>query len=107
MSFVSEKFIRLAVPVSRALTVQAPRALTTSAVVRKSASETVKDGLKSVDRAISDNVIIPGLDAATKVKEGAEKVAKRQAAGKAERLKGKAECAEQAKGTAEQAKNKL
>lgn len=64
MSAVSGRFVRLAVPVSRALTVQGPRTFTTSAVARKSATETVKDGLKSVDRAVSDKIVIPGLDAA-------------------------------------------
>ncbi|POR36960.1 Uncharacterized protein TPAR_02847 [Tolypocladium paradoxum] len=101
MSAVSGRFLRLAVPVSRTFTVQAPRAFTTSAVVRKSASETIKDGLKSVDRAVCDKIVIPGLDAAARVKEGAKKMTKGQAAGKAEQLKG------QAKGAAEQAKNKL
>lgn len=63
MSFLSEKFLRLAVPASR-LAATAPRAFTTSVAARKSAADSVKDGLKSVDRTVSDNVVLPGLDAA-------------------------------------------
>ncbi|KAM4056587.1 hypothetical protein HRG_003457 [Hirsutella rhossiliensis] len=123
MSFLSEKFVRLAVPASRLAAVRtaaaAPRAFTTSAAVRKSPTETVKDGLKAVDRTVSDNVVIPGLDAAAKAKDVAQNMTKGDAKGKAQEMKGKAqemkgqvkgaahETAGKAKGAAEEAKRKL
>lgn len=67
MTFLSGKLVRLAGPASRLAATRAaaaPRAFGTSAAVWKSATETVKDGLKAVDRTVSENVVIPGLDAA-------------------------------------------
>lgn len=32
--------------------------------MRKNPTETVKDGLKTVDRTVTDNVVLPGLEAA-------------------------------------------
>uniref|UniRef100_A0A1Y1LY10 Uncharacterized protein n=1 Tax=Photinus pyralis TaxID=7054 RepID=A0A1Y1LY10_PHOPY len=122
MSFVTERAVRSAVPMYRSIMVQAPRAFSTSFAMRKSPTETVKDGLKTVDRTVTDNVVLPGLDAATtagsKIKQGAETVAhgtKGKAAemeGKAEKLKGKAkgaaaEAEGKANGAAEKIKNQL
>jgi len=45
-------------------TAYATRAFTTSFAAQKSATEAVKDGAKKVDRTVSDNVVLPGLDAA-------------------------------------------
>ncbi|KZZ92499.1 hypothetical protein AAL_06125 [Moelleriella libera RCEF 2490] len=131
MSFLTERSLRSALPVARrALAVRQTalprRAFSTSLRLRKSPADSVKDGLKTVDRAVTDNVVLPGLEAAaaagSKVKEGAETVAKGskgdvdelkgQATGKAEELKGKAkgsaaELQGKAKGAAEEAKSKL
>ncbi|KAK5995567.1 hypothetical protein PT974_03980 [Cladobotryum mycophilum] len=114
---------------SRIAAAHSSRAFTTTYPVQKTATETVKDGLKTVDRAVSDK-LVDGIDLATaateKVKDTAEKISTHptvekvqgkaqelsgqaqgkaselsgQAQGKAEQLKG------QAKGTAEQAKGK-
>ncbi|KAG8409813.1 hypothetical protein J3458_018894 [Metarhizium acridum] len=122
MSFHTVRAVRSAVPMCRTIMGQAPRAFSTSVAMRKSPTETVKDGLKTVDRAVTDNVVLPGLEAAatagSKFKHGAETVAhesKGKAAemeGKAEELKGKAkgaaaEAEGKAKGTAEKIKNQL
>ena len=40
------------------------RTFTSTTLQQKTATETVKDGIKKVDRAVSDNVAIPALDAA-------------------------------------------
>ncbi|KAK2595397.1 hypothetical protein QQS21_006871 [Conoideocrella luteorostrata] len=105
---------------------QAPRAFSTSFAMRKTPTESVKDGLKTADRTVTDNVVLPGLEAAasagSKVKDAAETITKGnkgkaeqlkgQAQGKAEELKGKAkgaaaEAQGQAKGAAENLKTKL
>ncbi|KEY65414.1 hypothetical protein S7711_04312 [Stachybotrys chartarum IBT 7711] len=126
MSFLTSNLTRRVAPVAasvpRAIAVQAPRTFTTSIAAQKTATETVKDGLKSVDRAVSDK-IVDGIDlasaAAQKVKGSAEVNAneasakaqelKGEASGKAQELKGEAsgkasELSGRAKGAAEQAK---
>ncbi|KAF4508518.1 hypothetical protein G6O67_004883 [Ophiocordyceps sinensis] len=119
MTFLSGKLVRLAGPASRLAATRAaaaPRAFGTSAAVWKSATETVKDGLKAVDRTVSENVVIPGLDAAAKVKEAAQNMTKGEVKGevkgKAQEMKGQAkgaaqEAAGKAKGTAEEVKRKM
>lgn len=66
MSFLIETISRrMAVaPISRVAVASASRTrtFTTSIAARKSATETVKDGLKTVDRAVSDK-IVDGIDA--------------------------------------------
>ena len=64
MSFLIETVSRrMAVaPIYRVAVASAPRTFTTSIAARKSATETVKDGLKTVDRAVSDK-IVDGIDA--------------------------------------------
>lgn len=64
MSFLAERAVRSAVPMCRTIMVQAPRAFSTSVAMRKNPTETVKDGLKTVDRTVTDNVVLPGLEAA-------------------------------------------
>ncbi|QPG93654.1 hypothetical protein C2857_001433 [Epichloe festucae Fl1] len=126
MSFLTERTVRAVLPMCRSIAVQAPRAFSTSPALRKNPVESVKDGLKTVDRAVTDNVVLPGLEAAAsagnKVKEGAETVTKGnkgkvdelkgQVQGEAEVLKGQAKGAAaaaqgKAKGAAENLKNKL
>lgn len=65
MSFLIEATTRrVATALPRAsIAAHAPRAFSTSIVYQKSATETVKDGLKSVDRAVSDK-LVDGLDVA-------------------------------------------
>lgn len=48
---------------TRALATTA-RALSTSAAVRKSPGESMREKLKSANKVISDNVVSPGLEAA-------------------------------------------
>ncbi|PHH77687.1 hypothetical protein CDD82_3398 [Ophiocordyceps australis] len=116
MSFITKKIIGAAIPASRTVSVQAPRAFGTCAVLSKSATESVKDGLKSVDRAVSDNVVLPGLDAAAKAKEKVESMttneAKGEAKGQIREMKGEAkgkaqEVKGQAKGAAQHAAGKV
>ncbi|KAG5981390.1 hypothetical protein E4U55_002977, partial [Claviceps digitariae] len=64
MSFLTERMVRAALPLGRSMAVRAPRVFSTSPALRKTPTESVKDGLKSVDRAVTDNVVLPGLDAA-------------------------------------------
>jgi hypothetical protein len=69
MSFLTESAIRrLAITVPRAavaapIAVHAPRAFSTSLAQRKTVTDNVKDGLKTVDRTVSDT-LVAGLDAA-------------------------------------------
>lgn len=66
MSFLIEtSFRRLAtvpLPATRVAATSASRSFTTSLAARKSATETVKDGLKTVDRAVSDK-LVDGINA--------------------------------------------
>merc|ERR1712169_155241 len=80
-------------------TAYATRAFTTSFAAQKSATEAVKDGAKKVDRTVSDNVVLPGLDAAESAKEKL-KGSEAKAEGTAEKMKG------QAKGAAAEAEGK-
>ncbi|KAJ4163745.1 hypothetical protein LMH87_005453 [Akanthomyces muscarius] len=80
------------------------RAFSSTVVYQKTATQTVKDGVKSVDQAVSSK-IVDGIDAAENAAEKAKRASQdalgnKSAAGKAEELKG------QAKGAAEEAKGK-
>jgi len=105
---------------------QTPRAFSTSVAMRKTPTESVKDGLKTVDRTVTDNIVLPGLEAAasagSKIKQGADAVShgtkgtaaevQGKAEGKAEELKGKAkgaaaEAEGKAKKVAEDVKSQL
>ncbi|PFH55800.1 hypothetical protein XA68_17608 [Ophiocordyceps unilateralis] len=138
MSFATHRFVRLSARPTTMTRIVATlpqrRAFTSTSATLKTATETVKDGLKSVDRTVSDNVLVPGLDAAAKAKESVQSMttgdvkqkaaevkddmaakterAKGDASAKAEELKGDAKAkTEQAKGhvkgAAEEAQSKL
>ncbi|KAI6715344.1 hypothetical protein JHW43_002086 [Diplocarpon mali] len=85
----------------------APRAFSTSLVARKSTTETVKDGVKTVDRKVSD-VLVDGIKAGENAAQKAKDVAgmssgeaKGAASEVAGEVKGKAtELAGEAKGKA-------
>jgi len=77
MSFLTERFLRIATPASRVALATASRTTTTTASrtaraapfsttspARKTPTEAAKEGLKKADRAVSDNILVPGLDAA-------------------------------------------
>ncbi|EOO03227.1 putative lea domain-containing protein [Phaeoacremonium minimum UCRPA7] len=132
MSFLTEAAARRLASVPRAVatsgfTTTVPRAsFTTSIQLQKTATETVKDSLKTVDRAVSDK-LVDGINittnAASKVKEAAGEASsgkvtgqaaelRGEASGKASELKGEAkgkahEVAGKAKGAAEEAKQKI
>src|SRR2546423_5873356 len=63
MSFLYRSNIALRSAAAR----PSPRLFSTAAVYQKSATETVKDGLKAVDRTVS-NVAVKGIDAGSKYK---------------------------------------
>lgn len=74
----------------------APRAFSTTFVARKSATESVKDGVKTVDRKVSD-VLVEGIE----VGQTAAQKAKEVAGMSSSEMKGKAnEVAGEAKGKA-------
>ncbi|KAI5467103.1 hypothetical protein BGZ63DRAFT_370337 [Mariannaea sp. PMI_226] len=119
MSFLIESIARQAPRIPRTFAVHAPRAFSTSVLRHRTATEAVKDGLKSVDRAVSDK-LVDGITVGEAVVEDvthgktAEKAAhlrgeaksrasefEGQARGAAEHAKG------QAKGAAEHAKGKV
>ncbi|KAK1981322.1 hypothetical protein LZ30DRAFT_823154 [Colletotrichum cereale] len=85
----------------------APRSFTTTVPAQKSATETVKDGLKTVDRKVSDK-LVDGIDAGANVAEKVKQAVPNttgEAKGKAQELKGEAkgkanELSGQAKGKA-------
>ncbi|KAF6810749.1 lea domain protein [Colletotrichum plurivorum] len=129
MSFLIESAGRriAALPrvVPRAVAV-APRQFTTATPAQKSATEAVKDGLKTVDRKVSDKLVDGiniGSTVASKVKEASADVTEGNATGKAQELRGEAkgkaqelkgdakgkanELAGKAKGTADQVKKNL
>ncbi|KAL1842481.1 hypothetical protein VTK73DRAFT_3112 [Phialemonium thermophilum] len=111
MSFLTEATVRRLAgsQLPRALGTTAPRAsFSVSVQHQKSAKDTVKDSLKTVDRVVSDKLvdgINVGATVANKIKEAGSEVKKGQATGKAAELKdetkGKAsELAGEAKGKA-------
>lgn len=63
MSFLTrtQPILRQSVTISR----QAPRLFSTTLVQKKTATETAKDALKSVDRTVSDT-IVKGIDKGSK-----------------------------------------
>ena len=66
MSFLTETAIRRLAMTSRTAMVQAPRAFSTGVAYRKSATDTVKDTVKKVDRAVSDK-LVDGINVTSKV----------------------------------------
>lgn len=70
MSFLTEITLRrmATVQLPRTMAATAPRAaFSTSVRQRKTATESVKDGLKTVDRAVSDK-IVGGIDMSCKLR---------------------------------------
>lgn len=63
MSFLTKTVRPASASLPRLLVANAPRTFTTSLLLHKTAAETVKSGLKSVDRAVSDKVV-DGIDMA-------------------------------------------
>merc|ERR1719380_343076 len=93
MSAIAAVTARRAAALPRAaIAFHAARPFTTTVIQQKNVTESVKDGLKSVDRAVSDKIVV-GLDAAAAAKEKAEgeaKETKGDLTGKAQELKGEA-----------------
>ncbi|KAH8706443.1 hypothetical protein BGZ61DRAFT_477089 [Ilyonectria robusta] len=115
MSFLTENIIRQATLIPRIIARQSPRAFSTSLVFNRTATEAIKDGAKSVDRAVSDK-LVDGINATeavgSKLKDGVQEVTQGKTSGKAAELRGEAkgkasELAGEAKGAAEQAKGKV
>ncbi|KAK7757362.1 hypothetical protein SLS62_000374 [Diatrype stigma] len=114
MAFITKVAGRRMALAARASVVQAPRQFSTSLAAQKSATETVKDSLKTVDRKVSDKLvdgINVGAAAAEKVK-GATTGAAESAKGSAEELRGEAkgkasELKGEAKGAAKEAEGKV
>lgn len=65
MSFLTETVTRRLALSSRAALVQTPRQFSISTRYQKSATETVKDAAKTVDRKVSDK-LVDGINAACK-----------------------------------------
>ncbi|KAH6653308.1 hypothetical protein BKA67DRAFT_692522 [Truncatella angustata] len=122
MSFLTKTVSSRMAISSRAALVQAPRQFSVSARYQKTATETVKDAAKTVDRKVSDKLVdginaaskatenITGSEVAGKVEGSAEEI-RGQAAGKGSELAGKAkgaanEAAGKAKGAANEAAGK-
>ncbi|RVX67797.1 hypothetical protein B0A52_07725 [Exophiala mesophila] len=112
-------FLSRTTPIARTLarssiTQQSPRCFSVAAVHQKSATEAVKDGLKKVDRAVSD-VAVAGIDKGVEAKDkvaGAVGAESGKAEGTAQQLAGEAkgkaaELKGQAKGKAEEIKGKM
>lgn len=132
MSFLTQRLPRsLATSIPRTLTTTSIRTFTTSPALSKTATDSVKDGLKTVDRAVSDKLVdginltstsaLPrgphkefhiltevgaAADKAKKTKDNlANSATAKQAEGKAEELKGEAKgAAGQASGMAQEMK---
>ncbi|EXJ84914.1 hypothetical protein A1O3_05589 [Capronia epimyces CBS 606.96] len=114
MSFLSRTTPLLRTTVRASALQQSSRLFSTAVVHQKSATEAVKDGLKKVDRAVSD-VAVAGIDKTAELKDKASEVAgveipkaKGKAAEVSGEAKGKAaELSGEAKGKAEEVKGKI
>ncbi|KAF4980907.1 hypothetical protein FZEAL_3192 [Fusarium zealandicum] len=114
MSFLTQNVLRRVALAPRVISIQAPRAFTTSFVVQRTATEAVKDTAKKVDRVVSDKIvdgIEVGENVTGKVKETAQDVTGGNATAKAQELKGEAkgkaqELKGEAKGVAQEARGK-
>jgi len=97
MSFLSQTTPLFRVAVRSSAARSSPRLFSTAFIQQKSATDTVKDGLKSVDRAVSD-IAVAGIDKGVEIKDKAAEVVGSTTAGD---VKGKAsEVAGEAKGKA-------
>jgi len=114
MSFLYKTTPLLRTAVKSSAARSSPRLFSTSITQQKSATETVKDGLKSVDRAVSD-VAVAGIDKGVEIKDQAASaigVETKKAEGTASQVAGEAkgkaaELSGQAKGKAEEIKGKM
>ncbi|KIW14994.1 hypothetical protein PV08_07781 [Exophiala spinifera] len=114
MSFLSSATPALRASVRRSVLTQSPRLFSTTSVQQKGPVEAAKDGLKQVDRAVSD-VAVAGIDKTVELKEKAKSVAgveTDKAKGKASEVAGEAkgkayELKGEAKGKAEEVKRKV
>ncbi|KAI3390595.1 hypothetical protein diail_9112 [Diaporthe ilicicola] len=96
MSFLTEMTLRRMATISRIaarssnFTSTAPRAaFSTTVQLQKNPVDTAKDGLKKVDRAVSDK-IVDGIDIGIAAKEKVKETTTGDAKGKAAELKGEA-----------------
>lgn len=62
MSFLTENIVRQVTLIPRIIARQSPRAFSTSLVFNRTATEAIKDGAKSIDRAVSDK-LVDGINA--------------------------------------------
>jgi len=114
MSFLYQTTPLLRTAVRSSAIRSSPRLFSTSIVHQKSPTEVVKDGLKKVDRAVSD-VAVAGIDKGVELKEKASEVTgveSDKAQGKAQQVAGEAkgktaELKGEAKGKAEEVKGKV
>ncbi|OAP58778.1 hypothetical protein AYL99_06075 [Fonsecaea erecta] len=114
MSFLYQTTPVLRAAVRSSVARSSPRLFSTTVIRKKSATETVKDGLKTVDRAVSD-VAVAGIDKGVELKDKAAEVIgveSKKAEGTASQVAGEAkgkaaEVTGQAKGKAEEMKGKL
>ncbi|KIW89094.1 uncharacterized protein Z519_10579 [Cladophialophora bantiana CBS 173.52] len=114
MSFLYQTTRVLRTAVRSSVVRSSPRLFSATVIQNKSATETVKDGLKTVDRAVSD-VAVAGIDKGVELKDKAAEaigVETKKVEGTASQVaggaKGKtAELSGQAKGKAEEVKGKM
>ncbi|KAH8668678.1 hypothetical protein BX600DRAFT_510748 [Xylariales sp. PMI_506] len=119
MSFLTEAAARRMALAPRVTIVQAPRYFSASARMHKTATETAKDVLKTVDRAVADK-LVDGIDATTSAAEkasrsdlggklkGAAEEIRGKTKGSTEEFKGKAKgAAHEAAGKAKGAANRM
>jgi len=115
MSFLYKTTPAIRTTVRSSVARSSPRLFSTSILQQKSATDTVKDGLKSVDRAVSD-VAVAGIDKGVELKDKAAEAvgvdSKESLKGTASQVTGEAkgkaaEVSGKAKGKAEEIKGKM
>lgn len=114
MSFLYSATPALRAAVRSSALRQSPRLFSTTLVQQKSPVDAAKEGLKKVDRAVSD-AAVAGIDKGVEIKDKAASVAgveTNKAEGKAAEVAGEAkgkahELSGQAKGKAEEVKGKM
>ncbi|KIW28733.1 uncharacterized protein PV07_08371 [Cladophialophora immunda] len=114
MSFLYQTTPVLRTAVRSSIVRSSPRLFSTTVIQQKSATESVKDGLKTVDRAVSD-VAVAGIDKGVELKDKAAEaigVETQKAEGTASQVAGEAkgkaaEVTGKAKGKAEEVKGKM
>jgi len=114
MSFLYQTTPMLRTAARSAALRQSPRLFSTTVAQRKTPTEAVKDGLKKVDRVVSDAAVV-GIDKGVELKDKAASVAgveTSKAEGKASEVAGEAkgkaaELKGEAKGKTEELKGKM